>query len=204
MAFQPAPNTVSVEFRGTYLGEQVESMLHFELPGTPTALDVENIATDMNNWWAGTPFSLMSTGYIYRETYARSLHSSAAPEFTVLTNAGDPGGQVSPAMPGNVTFTIKFLTGLTGRSFRGRNYVTGIVENMCIGNAIDVAVADAWKEGYEEIFPLATSGGYVWVVLSRVQGGVVLTNAVGAPVTNVGYSDLFLDSQRRRLAGRGA
>jgi hypothetical protein len=39
--------------------------------------------------------------------------------------------------------------------------------------------------------------------VSRIQDHVVLTTAVATPVVNASYTDLFIDSQRRRLTGRG-
>jgi hypothetical protein len=41
------------------------------------------------------------------------------------------------------------------------------------------------------------------VIVSRIQDHVVLTTAVATPVVNASYTDLFIDSQRRRLTGRG-
>jgi hypothetical protein len=42
-----------------------------------------------------------------------------------------------------------------------------------------------------------------WVVVSRFSGGVERVTGVTTPVVQAAYHDLNLDSQRRRLTGRG-
>lgn len=203
MAFQPAPNCVGVEIRCDLFGERVENTLNFELPGTPTASEVQEIAEQIEGWFVTSLLPGLSNQLFYVETYARSLHSASAPEFTANTNAGDPGGQTSPGLPANVTWCVKFLTGLTGRSYRGRNYMVGLCENQVVGNTFDSTAAANFVAAYEDILTIQAGFDWVWIVLSRQQNNVVLTNAVGAPVIGVGYTDLFIDSQRRRLSGRG-
>jgi len=203
MAFQPAPNVVQVELRGTYLGEQVENLLYFETPTTPTAAVVQEIAEQVEGWFITEVLPFLAPEYVWREAYARSLNTAAAPEYTSNANSGDTSAQDPPGLPGNVTWTIQFRTGLTGRSFRGRNYIPAIPPGGVSGNALTQAWADAFVAGYEALLTVASGFDWEWVVLSRQQGNVVLPNAIGAPVTEIGYADLFLDSQRRRLATRG-
>jgi len=203
MPFQPAPDIVGVNVRGTYLGEQVENCLYFQTPATPTAAVVQEITEQVNGWWVTEILPQLAPEWVMNVTYGRSLNSEAAPEFLDDTNQGDVSAQTSPGLPGNVCFTIKFLTGLTGRSYRGRNYISGLCENACTGNEILSFNAEALKDGYDALLVIQESFDWVWVVLSRQQDNVILPNAIGAPITSVSYTDLFLDSQRRRLAGRG-
>jgi len=122
---------------------------------------------------------------------------------TADSAAGTEGTLTSPSVPGNVTWCVKFLTGLTGRSYRGRNYIMGMTEDATVGNQMDAGRAAAFVANYEALLDLVDATDFTWVVLSRVQNNVPLANAIGAPIINVGYTDLNLDSQRRRLTGRG-
>lgn len=203
MAFQPAPNIVGVNVRGEYFGEQVENCLYFQTPATPTLAVVTEIAEQVNGWWVTEVLPFLAPEWVMNVTYARSLETEAAPEYIDATNQGDTSAQTSPGLPGNVCFTVKFLTGLTGRSYRGRNYISGLPENTVTGNAIVGSSANQLRDGYAALLTIQEDFDWVWVVLSRQQDGVILPNALGANVISVSYTDLFVDSQRRRLAGRG-
>lgn len=203
MAFQPAPGIVEANVRMTLYGQEIENTLYFQTPGVPTGAEVQAVAGVVEDWYTENVLAVLSNNLVYRETYARSLATAAAPDWTANAHAGDVGGNVSPALPGNVAWTVKFLTGLTGRSYRGRNYVPGIAEADNSGNQISGALAALLVAGYGELIATAEDNDFTWVVLSRVQNGVVLANAIGAPVVSVGFADLNLDSQRRRLTGRG-
>lgn len=203
MAFQPAPNIVGVEVRCTYLGQNVENTLYFQCLATPTATDVQEIAEQVEGWFVTSVLPELSDQLVYRETYARSLETESAPEFTANESLGDTGVDTSAPLPGNVTWTIQFRTGLTGRSYRGRNYIMGLSENQIVGNQLATATAAALVTAYNALLTVASGFDWSWVVLSRQQDGALLPNAIGAAVNNVGYANLDLDSQRRRLAGRG-
>lgn len=204
MVFQPAPNTIEVNCRCTLLGERVENTLYFEVAGTPTLADVTGITNMVDLWFTGDLLPLLSSAVVITEIYGRSLAAASAPEFIDTSNAGADGGQAAAPMPGNVSWAVKFTTGLTGRSYRGRNFIFGLTEAQVTGNQLDGSQADLIVAAYENLIADAIAADATWVVLSRIQGGVVLANAIGAPIIGVGYTDLNVDSQRRRLAGRGS
>jgi len=113
------------------------------------------------------------------------------------------GGIGAASIAGNVALAIKFGTGLSGRSHRGRVYLAGLPENAVTGNEITptyrttlvTAVAN-FAGGVTGIMDAAH------VIVSTCQDGAWLTNAEVTPVNS--YSaDVYVDSQRRRLTGRG-
>lgn len=113
-------------------------------------------------------------------------------------------------MPGNVTMSVSFRTALRGRSFRGRNYVAGLTEDQVAGNIFISTLSASWKAAYEAIAAAIASTGWTWVVVSRFSGVDAVTKepipraaGVTTPVLSVIVVDDFVDSQRRRLAGRG-
>lgn len=204
MAFQPVPNGISCEIRSTLFAQQVENIIYFEQAGTPTAADVQEVAEAVEAWFIGSILPNLGSNVIYREVYARSLVTAAAPEWTANTNTGDVGGNAAGTLPNNVTWAVKFTTGLTGRSTRGRNYIYGVPENMVGGNDVDPDWAAAIVAGYQDLLAAPFPTDFVWSVLSRVQNHVVLANGLLYPINTVSFTDTVVDSQRRRLPGRGA
>jgi hypothetical protein len=60
----------------------------------------------------------------YRNIHLRTLDSVSGPVFDQpLTNAGSASGT---PVPNQVSMTITFLSGIAGRSYRGRNYIAGL------------------------------------------------------------------------------
>lgn len=116
-----------------------------------------------------------------------------------------PGTVVSPAMPSQVTFVVKFTTGLAGRSNRGRSYWVGLPESNVTGDYVSSAIANvivaAWTQLRTVVLPALNAE---LVVISRQTGGAPRTTGVANAVTNVLYTDLRVDTQRRRLTGEGS
>jgi len=200
MAFQPAPNTLQMETRCTQGGFPVEWVSHFEIPGVPTQSDCDDLAAIGDTWMDADMLPALSNTVLYLETYVRSLHTSAAPEATNNTNGNSLGGNTSPALPNNVSFAIKLSTGLTGRSFRGRKFMFGLTEADVGGNDAVGGSINAWLTAWEDLFTAANGGGFTPVVLSRVQGGVTLPNAIGAPILNATIADTKVDTRRSRMS----
>jgi len=146
---------------------------------------------------------VLHTSYVYRETYVKGLEDIIDLESTDATHASDTGEITGEDVPGNVAFALKFQTGHTGRSARGRNFISGIPEDAVTGNTITEAYADAYRDAYTSIATALNSGGFPMVVVSRYTLGAKRTVGLTLPVTVISYTDLNIDSQRNRLAGRG-
>lgn len=203
MAFQPVPNTIGADVRCTLFGQQVENTLYFEQTGVPTASQVQACAEMVEEWFVTYVLPALSVSVVYREVYARSLVFAAAPEWTANGQTGDVGTNPVASLPGNVSWVVKFTSGLTGRSSRGRNFIFGIPEDQNVGNQIHPSFAAAMKDGYEQLMGIAVTNDFVWSIVSRRQNNVQLANGIAYPIVGVGFTDLDLDSQRRRLNGRG-
>lgn len=114
------------------------------------------------------------------------------------------GARNEQIMPGNVTVVTKFATGRTGRSNRGRAYWVGLTEIQCGGNTLNGGYADAISAAWAGFFNdlNVAVAAIQHVVASYCHNGAWRSAAVLTRVTN--YStDFNLDSQRRRLNGRG-
>jgi len=118
--------------------------------------------------------------------------------------SGSAGGNTGAAMPSGVTIALKFFSGLTGRSQRGRMYLVGLSDGAVSGDQITDAAAAAFLVAWGDFFDsVATDESVLHVIVSYCNAGAWRTTAQNTDVAAVVLVDKNLDSQRRRLAGRG-
>jgi hypothetical protein len=203
MAFQPVPHCAIIEFRHLWDNQKVENSVYVLSNANLTEADLPFLAAALGNTWRTHALPLMSNAVQYASTYVRALHTATAPMYEDFTGAGTAGGTVSPALPNNCSWCVTFRTGLSGRSGRGRNYVIGLSEGRVDGNLVQLVTANAWVDVYEELKLTMADLGYTWTIVSRQQNKVRLPQGIPYPINAVGYIDRQIDSQRRRLPGRG-
>jgi hypothetical protein len=210
MPFVPVPNTIEVETRYLWDTQQVETTSFFERDTPWNAVTIGDWLDQMNTLIQEELMPLLSTSIQLIELVARLLDTASSIGFTLPVSGVVRGGVDFAAVPNNSTYTVSFKTGLTGRSFRGRNYVPGIPDNARTANTIDPTFRTGVLSFYDQLRALATSSSITWVVASRFSGvdpttGDPIPRTVGVttPIISVSTADLVLDSQRRRLPGRG-
>jgi len=136
--------------------------------------------------------------------FARDLTTASGIEASDTTGAGTLGGFDGTSSPGNVAMAVSFRTGHAGRSYRGRNYISGIPVADVEGNGISPYWAAAIVAAFEGFITEAVSSGFAWVVVSTIAEGVLRELGVASPVIAAAVTDLAIDSMRRRLSGRGS
>jgi len=210
MAFIPVPNTVHVRLEGVLDRQQTINDLYFFQDGGITLPELQNLLANVFDWWNLSIVTLLSNDFRSVAGHARDL-STLTGNVADLSTGASTGGFSGESMSGNVAPCISFRTGLSGRAFRGRNYIPAIPTARVLLNTID----DEWAENVVSAYSLllpdgsALPAGFTWVVVSRFSGVDVDGNPVprleGIPTTvvNALFTDLTVDSQRRRLPGRG-
>ena len=117
-----------------------------------------------------------------------------------------PGGitaATSIAMPGNVTVAIKKVTGLRGRSYRGRIYHCGLVQSQVAAQSLTTGVATTLRNAYLPLLTYPwTDTGWAHVVVSKYTNNAPRVTGVTTLVTDFTVNNQ-IDSQRRRLHARG-
>lgn len=202
MAFIPIPGVCQVAMRFTWDGQEVANVLHVLYSGIPSTTTFLNIAGVFVSWWSSNIRSLVTTAVTLREIAV--VDQSTANGIGVLSTAGLPlqGQSVSPALPNSNTLAVKWATGRTGRSFRGRTFHIGLTEGQVLNNQTDAATTAALQSGYTALISALTGAGHSLVVASRFSNNAPRTVGLG---TNVGTCSVnpVIDVQRRRLPGRG-
>jgi hypothetical protein len=207
MPFIPAPNVAQVEVRGTIGESNVENVLYF-LNTTPpvTLAEIESLANDIDQFWYNRMQALLPSGYSYRETYAMDLSNETGPTYTA-TNGVWQGTRLTTGgmMPNNATIAVSFRTAQRGRSHRGRNYVTGLSRNDVTGNIVSQALQTLLVEEYNSLRAGEPNSptGWIWVVLSRRANNAWRAQGLTTTIQRVVIVDGIIDTQRRRLPGRG-
>lgn len=210
MAFIPVPNTAQIRLEGRQDNQQTINDLYFFQDGGFTELELANLTGNVFSWWNTSVLAVLNEDFNSLRASARDLTSATGLAFETATGAG-PGSVVGEFAPNNVAAVVSFRTGLAGRSFRGRNYIPGISNNAVGGNTIDGTWRDAIIAAYSLLLPGGTvlPAGFIWVVVSRYSGvdgdGKPIPRLAGivTTITAVVFTDNIVDSQRRRLPGRG-
>jgi len=184
--------------------QRVENVLHFRntidspTPGNMTTL-ANTIVTRVTADW----MPLMNTATTFTEVYVEEYADDVSQSVSV-TGGNVAGSAGALAMPGGSTFVLSFRTEFVGRSRRGRMYTIGMEETHQNGGVVTDTYRNAWLAALNTLRTATLADEWELVVASFVSGGLPREEGLVTPVTAVIAVDNFVDSQRRRLRGRGA
>jgi hypothetical protein len=209
MAFTPVPNTARCCLKYTLFDQQVCNIMYFEKGSPWTASELVTLATAINSWVDAELLPLLSADMKFVGTEARSMEAESAPSVEVAISPPLEGDVANAGLPGNVALAIKFATGLTGRSFRGRNYIAGWPEQSVTGNKMLPAPQAALVVAFEQLASYLVGLAANHVVASLFSGvdpdGKPIPRTTGVTTEVSQYTaDENIDSMRKRLNGRGS
>lgn len=210
MPFVPVANTALVEVRMSLALQKVENTLWVENVSAWDGGSLEELCTEVVTWWSASYAPITTDQVTLREVVATDMTSLTAATASI---SGDDavGSQIGGTLPGNCSLAVSFRTALRGRSFRGRNYVVGIpLEEMSSIDTVQGSYKGLVKDAYDAFQTAITTADWTWVVASRFSGvdpdtglPIPRVSGVTTPITSVVVVDGVIDSQRRRLTGRG-
>ena len=164
--------------------------------GQPTAGELSSLNTEFITRVLGA-LRLMSCNDLTWEgikSYDASVVNGATANTAITSNGG--GTRPGFSLPGNVAHAVQFDTAQRGRSFRGRTFITNLSESDVQGDSVTTDLLNL-----EASFANAIIGNYVGGRFSFAIGSRKLEGSTAV----AGYKlDPIVDSQRRRLSGRGA
>jgi hypothetical protein len=211
MPFVPVPLTVAVEIRYLLDEQHIENTLYFRGLGAPTISSLTGVINGVEAWWVDNMAPLLCDTLDLVEIVATDISSASGPQLALPPVSVSGGALGQPALPNNVTLAVSFRTASRGRSFRGRNYIPVLTEGQVVNNTVGDAAVDGFQAAYEALRIAAGdfTPEHEWVVVSRFSGvdsdkkPIPRTTGIATPVTSVVVVDPVIDSQRRRLPGRG-
>lgn len=200
--FIPFTNVAKVQMIFSQYGQRIQNGFYFR--NTAGAFDVVQQATLANAlvaWWSTNLKSLVTVDCSLVQIDVKDMTSQYAPGINFTTGLPLAGTANTEGSPTNVTIAVKFTTGLSGRSFRGRVYHIGLPSSVWTADQVDSSHFASMMTAYRN---LVTSPPTDWqmVIASQYNSGAWRTTGVATDVIAAG-GDSYLDSQRRRLIGRG-
>ncbi len=189
------PTAYKVEVQGTLHGQLVENVWYVQGPD-PFDLTVANgiaavFQTNIPAIIAPLSFDLMIDNIV-----VQNLGGTASGQTSLAITPVEQGGQTQDALPGNVAFCVSLRSALAGRRFRGRKYFSGLGEGDVTANAWGAPQRDALLNAIDDLRAALVTNGTPLSIFSPT--GLTLVPVVAAVAV-----DLYVDSQRRRLTGRG-
>jgi len=202
--FIPAPNIVSVTMLLTVDNQRVENVLHYKFAVTVNNAQLQAIVNFIDTqFWP-----------LYKATLCNqiSLIEIKAIDLTVQNGAeykksyavgAEPGLIVGPVVPGNVALVVTHNTASRGKSYRGRTYIPGVcMYRLSSGVTVLVSQITETLTAFNKLLTAVAGIGATLVVLSKYANKLQRPTAIGTPIVSFTANNA-LDSQRRRLLGRG-
>lgn len=206
MAFIPVPGGIQAELRYNLLGQRTENVLWFRTPSlaVPTVADLTDVAEMLSTWWNASVKPLQGANTTLREIYLTGQNAADGASYTYTTGLPVDGTLSGEALPNNCALVVSLRTEKRGRSYRGRVYHMGITEGVCNGNQVTDTYANNVVSAYDALISDAATAGFNLVVCSRRSGNAPRASGVLTTVIDALLVDTVIDSQRRRLPGRGS
>jgi hypothetical protein len=203
--FIPAANCASVEMIYNIPSGIAENRFHVRKGAPYSAADLTAVRTIFDSWDNVTGKSLRHAGTFLARIKSTALDSIGSPFEDFTLAAARAGTSGSSSLPNNATIAVKLATGLTGRSQRGRIYIIGVsVGHLQTGSQlITNTYATALTGGLNTLMTNLATGGHTLGVLSYRENGAWRVAGKFTPATGWTLADNVMDSQRRRLPGRG-
>lgn len=203
MAFQAVPDTVEIDVIYTLHGVLVQNVFYAEFSGGYALANLTALATQIDAAMAAAWLSDQPAEAVYLRTEVRGLAFQNDLAVTNNTSTG-PGTETNAALPGNVTFSVKKTSGLTGRSARGRCYWIGIPRDKVKSaneNELQTAYAALIAGNVDHIKDVINgTTGWAAVLVSRFTGGALRPFGVTFPWIGTIAVDEVVDTQRKRLS----
>lgn len=209
MPFQPCPNTAEIRIQGVLHGQTVENVMHCRVSASPTQADLDTIRDTVNDWVLGVYSAHLSNMLGWVQIIVTDLNTASGLQ-SVQSLAGDSATVDGDVKTNQDTFAVKLLTGHRGRSFRGRVYVLAVPSGYYdTANTLNPLNSAAYVNLFNSLKTDLAAVSFPLGVLSRYSGvdssHKPIPRAAGllTDVTSVASTDNIVDSQNRRLPGRG-
>jgi len=205
MAFQAVPDTArfAVRVRSTG-GDDVVNVLYFKRQGAWDLSDLQNAAQLLATAWVNEVMPNLPANATLFSVQSRGERVQDDVSFEFVLSPPVSGARSGGSLPAHCCFCVTHLTGLTGRSNRGRTYFGPLAASDVIADLLVPGRADGFRNSLVAIRNVMANAGWQHVVVSRVRNRVRLPVAITVPIISYRYTDRVVDSQRRRKLGVGS
>lgn len=202
MAFVPAANCALVELIQSLDGQVIENTFWVENGAGWNTTNLLTLAGVFKTWWGASWDIRVSSDLSLDKIKCTDHTTQTGPSIETVTGLPLTGAAAAGAAPNNVAVCVSFLTAQRGRAYRGRVYMAGFQEAIFTNSRIPTANAALYEADFAQLNTDLTTAGFTHVVVSRYPVTGPRVAAIVTPITDY-HVDLIVDSQRRRLPGRG-
>ena len=205
MAFQAVPDTArfAVRVRSTG-GDDVVNVLYFKRQGAWDLSDLQNAAQLLATAWVNEVMPNLPANATLFSVQSRGERVQDDVSFEFVLSPPVSGSRPGGSLPAHCCFCVTHLTGLVGRSNRGRTYFGPLAASDVIADLLVPGRADGFRNALVGIRNVMSNAGWQHVVVSRVRNKARLPVAITVPVIGYRYADRVIDTQRRRKLGVGS
>lgn len=204
MPFIPVPGAARAAVTFSLDGQPCQWELDVTVE-TVTAANMQDAAGALYNAVAEHVMPQMSADLFLNAAVAYGQTTENDPIGLYFPLTPTLGSVSSKSLPNNVALCVSKYTALRGRSFRGRLFLMGMPENS---RSTPSYVTDAYmgniNTAMSGVLADMISAGFPPCVISRYTANAPRTTGIATLVTALACVDPVLDSQRRRLPGRGS
>lgn len=202
MAFIAVPNTAKVAVKMTYFGQNLVNVHHFSTLGEINIGSLISLGEKVNDVYGFSLAARLSDQLHFIGTEVTDLTAQDADSTYVPFGSGAGGNITGTALPGNCAAVVTKHTALRGRSYRGRTYLPGIDASVLSGGNFGATWVGQILAAMAELFTLDTTIPWLLSVVSYYLNKSKRTEGVATLIDTMSM-DNYVDSQRRRLPGRG-
>lgn len=203
MPFIPAPNCAKVAVEGILNGQRVVETFWFYYAGVMDITALEALAQYVGTTWWGDQQSSRAAHYQMTQVTATDQSTQNGVQGIYIPAVAQYGTGGGLSVANNAACCFSFRSLYRGRSYRGRNYAPGIVQSALVNETTwNATTIGNLAATYVARLITGIPTGWTWVVVSHFANKIPRVTAIWSAIFHV-VVDNYLDSQRRRLAGRG-
>jgi len=210
MAFVPVPDTIEVETVFELYGQVVENTSYFTNAAGWDETSITDFLTALRTLISTDLMPLLAAAIKFTRLVGTLLDAVDSLGIVMSVTPPVSGSAGGAGLPNNSAYVVTFNTATRGRGGRGRNYIAGLTINDEVdANTVTGDFRTGLLSYYTALRALGSENGATMVVVSRFSGvdsdGKPIPRVTGLarPITSFSTFDTTLDSQRRRLPGRG-
>lgn len=198
MAFIRLPNCVKIELIFRKNNAPVVNIIWGEYDVGPGLIDLQDLSEAVEDWWNTVRKDQCVASMALEEVRVTDWNEENGMQYVNIVSPPIAGTNAGTDLPSNVAAVVSFYTPYSGRSFRGRNYLSGIPEASISANSIGTAYLAAMISDYAALAAAMLTLGYRHTIASFYSGGAPRAVGVSTPVIDYG-GDNVVDTQRRRI-----
>lgn len=211
MPFVPVPNTALIEVVYEWDDQIVENTLYYKNTSTPGLTELAALTDAIRAYIVDQLLPALTSAIQLVRVVGTLL--DVVDGLQVFSTTDLPiAGAGGSGVPNNVALCVSFKTANRGRSARGRNFIPGLPVAGVTNNTVGSTLRTAFETAYTGLIGIGGDDGWSMVVVSRFSGFTIVdgkkvptprTEGITYDITNTTIIDPTVDSQRRRLPGRG-